>query len=84
MTADADMDSVGGGEQATEQKDLKSEDMDVDAEHEVDETTESKPKKKRRVINTPEKKFACSHPECGKSYSRAEHLYRHRLNRRFN
>ena len=40
------------------------------------------PKKKRRVAKpNPDKKFECKHEGCGKSYSRAEHLYRHQLNR---
>lgn len=40
------------------------------------------PKKKRRVVKpNPDKKFECKHEGCGKSYSRAEHLYRHQLNR---
>ncbi len=56
-------------------------DADADAEHEVDDPSDSKPKKKRRIIKTPDKKFNCPNPECGKSYSRAEHLYRHQLNR---
>lgn len=40
------------------------------------------PKKRRRVAKpNAEKKFECKHEGCGKSYSRAEHLYRHQLNR---
>ena len=40
------------------------------------------PKKRRRVTKpNPDKKFECKHEGCGKSYSRAEHLYRHQLNR---
>lgn len=43
---------------------------------------EQPPKKRRRVVKpNPEKKFECNHEGCGKSYSRAEHLYRHQLNR---
>ncbi|KIW63851.1 hypothetical protein PV04_08823 [Phialophora macrospora] len=39
------------------------------------------PKKRRRVVKpNPDKKFECKHEGCGKSYSRAEHLYRHQLN----
>lgn len=41
------------------------------------------PKKRRRVVKpNPDKKFECKHEGCGKSYSRAEHLYRHQLNRK--
>jgi hypothetical protein len=41
------------------------------------------PTKKRRrgAKANSEKKFECKHEGCGKSYSRAEHLYRHQLNR---
>lgn len=56
-------------------------DADADAEHEVDDLAEAKPKKKRRVVKLSDKKYECPHPTCGKSYSRAEHLYRHQLNR---
>ncbi|RMZ76745.1 hypothetical protein DV737_g4728, partial [Chaetothyriales sp. CBS 132003] len=39
------------------------------------------PKKRRRVGKpNSDKKFECKHEGCGKSYSRAEHLYRHQLN----
>ena len=41
----------------------------------------SKPRKRKRSRKGLEKNFACSHPDCGKTYSRAEHLYRHQLNR---
>lgn len=52
-----------------------------DAEHEVDDVSERRSKKKRRVVKTMDKKYECPQPDCGKSYSRAEHLYRHQLNR---
>ena len=65
-------------------------DVDADADHEVehdaeggDELGDSKPRKKRRVIKTSDKKFNCPTADCGKSYSRAEHLYRHQLNRMY-
>jgi hypothetical protein len=46
-------------------------------------TPEEPPKKRRRVVKpNPDKKFECKHEGCGKSYSRAEHLYRHQLNRK--
>jgi hypothetical protein len=28
------------------------------------------------------RRFECTHPGCGRDYSRAEHLYRHQLNRK--
>ncbi|KAF3919309.1 hypothetical protein ABW21_db0201374 [Orbilia brochopaga] len=37
-------------------------------------------RKRRRSRKGMDKKYECTHPECGKSYSRAEHLYRHQLN----
>ncbi len=41
------------------------------------------PRKRRRSRKGLDKKFECPHKDCGKSYSRAEHLYRHQLNRKF-
>ncbi|KAF1980127.1 hypothetical protein BU23DRAFT_594458 [Bimuria novae-zelandiae CBS 107.79] len=37
-------------------------------------------RKRRRSRKGLDKKFECPHSGCGKSYSRAEHLYRHQLN----
>ncbi|KAH8681248.1 c2h2 finger domain-containing protein [Xylariales sp. PMI_506] len=37
-------------------------------------------RKRRRSRKGLDKKFDCPHEGCGKSYSRAEHLYRHQLN----
>lgn len=66
---------------AAEQRPGSSNDGTVDdAEHEVDDVSENKPKKKRRIIKTTDKKYECPTKGCGKSYSRAEHLYRHQLN----
>ena len=47
--------------------------------------TDQPPVKKRRRSVKPnlDKKFECRHEGCGKSYSRAEHLYRHQLNREY-
>lgn len=39
-------------------------------------------RKRRRSRKGLEKRFECPHPGCGKFYSRAEHLYRHQLNRK--
>jgi len=41
------------------------------------------PRKRRRSRKGLDKKFDCPHESCGKSYSRAEHLYRHQLNRKY-
>lgn len=42
-----------------------------------------KQRKRKRSRKGLEKNFPCPHQGCGKSYSRAEHLYRHQLNRKF-
>ena len=38
-------------------------------------------RKRKRSRKGLDKKYPCPHVGCGKSYSRAEHLYRHQLNR---
>ena len=40
------------------------------------------PRKRKRSRKGLDKKYHCPHEGCGKSYSRAEHLYRHQLNRK--
>lgn len=42
-------------------------------------STEKKSKRRHRGGNG--KRFRCGHEDCGKTYSRAEHLQRHQLNR---
>lgn len=44
-------------------------------------STETTSRKRRRSRKGLDKKFECPHPSCGRTYSRAEHLYRHQLNR---
>lgn len=46
----------------------------------IKHTSEPKKRKRNRKAQ-PDKKFECQHEGCGKSYSRAEHLHRHQLNR---
>ncbi|KAK5111681.1 hypothetical protein LTR62_004787 [Meristemomyces frigidus] len=58
----------------------EEEEEDEDAAFEVDELDGSKVRKKRKLIKNSDKKYQCPHGDCGKSYSRAEHLYRHQLN----
>lgn len=72
---------------AAEQKSFPEDVLDPalvgnDAEME-DTKAESPParKRKRSLKLNVDKKFECKHEGCGKSYSRAEHLYRHQLNR---
>ncbi|KAF2774580.1 hypothetical protein EJ03DRAFT_8967 [Teratosphaeria nubilosa] len=52
----------------------------VAAACEDDELDDGKPRKKRKLVKNGDKKYQCPHEECGKAYSRAEHLYRHQLN----
>ena len=47
-----------------------------------DEDADGPSRKRRRSRKALDKKFPCPWAECGKSYSRAEHLYRHQLNRK--
>jgi hypothetical protein len=48
----------------------------------TDMDDEQPSKRRRRSRRAPsDRKFECTHEGCGKSYSRAEHLYRHQLNR---
>ena len=46
------------------------------------EASNGKPRKRKRSRKGLEKNFPCPQEGCGKSYSRAEHLYRHQLNRK--
>lgn len=74
-----DQNSISNSNEEHEHEHEHDVEMD-DAEHEVDELAETKSKKKRRVIKTFDKKYQCPAADCGKAYSRAEHLYRHQLN----
>ncbi|WEW59582.1 hypothetical protein PRK78_005056 [Emydomyces testavorans] len=49
--------------------------------HSLGVMAESPKKHKRSKKGDSDRKFECKHEGCGKSYSRAEHLYRHQLNR---
>ncbi|KAH0496891.1 hypothetical protein TgHK011_004235 [Trichoderma gracile] len=51
-----------------------------DDQHEVSSNSEEPTRKRRRSRKGLEKRFECNAEGCGKSYSRAEHLYRHQLN----
>ena len=59
----------------------KGEDDSGDDRQDGGENVDGKPRKRKRSRKGSEKNFACPFPGCGKSYSRAEHLYRHQLNR---
>ncbi|KAK6528912.1 hypothetical protein TWF694_004141 [Orbilia ellipsospora] len=54
----------------------------LDATAQPGEASSASPlkRKRRRSRKGMDKKYECTHPGCGKSYSRAEHLYRHQLN----
>lgn len=55
--------------------------MDKDPIQTAANTAAARKRKRSRKIHS-DKKFVCTHEGCGKSYSRAEHLYRHQLNRK--
>lgn len=60
----------------------ENEDDDDDMDHAGhDGSGAGSSKKRRRSRKGLDKKFECPQEGCGKSYSRAEHLYRHQLNR---
>ena len=64
----------------------EEEDHDSETEYEIDNLTDSEPKvriekKKPIITHSEENKHQCSFPNCGNSYSRAEHLSRHQLMR---
>ncbi|CAD0106083.1 unnamed protein product [Aureobasidium uvarum] len=49
----------------------------------VEDEANVRPIKRRRTTSKPkDRRYECPHDGCDKSYSRAEHLYRHQLNRR--
>lgn len=74
---------AAGVDQSTSLPNDVSESPDV-VQAMLDTGSSGPPKKRRRVVKpNAEKKFECKHEGCGKSYSRAEHLYRHQLNRKF-
>ncbi|RFU77838.1 c2h2 finger domain-containing, partial [Trichoderma arundinaceum] len=51
-----------------------------DDQNEGSSNSEEPTRKRRRSRKGLEKRFECNAEGCGKSYSRAEHLYRHQLN----
>jgi hypothetical protein len=48
----------------------------------LNSSAEPPSRKRRRSRKGLDKKFECPEEGCGRSYSRAEHLYRHQLNRK--
>ena len=61
----------------------KAEDDSGEEKEDGIDTAGGKHRKRKRSRKGLEKNFPCPHQGCGKSYSRAEHLYRHQLNREF-
>ncbi|KAK0643641.1 fungal-specific transcription factor domain-containing protein [Cercophora newfieldiana] len=60
--------------------DIDDADDDADGGHAHSSNSEGPARKRRRSRKGLDKKFECPEKGCGKSYSRAEHLYRHQLN----
>ncbi|KAK7218508.1 hypothetical protein V2G26_006511 [Clonostachys chloroleuca] len=75
--------SMSLGSHAMESVAIKHEDS-VDGQPEgrngVSPNSDEPARKRRRSRKGLDKRFECTTPGCGKSYSRAEHLYRHQLN----
>ena len=59
----------------------KAEDESGEEKEDEGDGTGGRHRKRKRSRKGLEKNFPCPHHGCGKSYSRAEHLYRHQLNR---
>ena len=59
----------------------RDDDLDANGENGDGGDATGSSRKRRRSRKGLDKKFECPHEGCGKSYSRAEHLYRHQLNR---
>ena len=57
---------------------------DDEVDGSASKATNGQHRKRKRSRKGLDKKYHCPHEGCGKSYSRAEHLYRHQLNRGFN
>lgn len=60
-----------------------TQDLEITMDHDPLQSTingGSRKRKRSRKVQ-PDRKFECTFEGCGKSYSRAEHLYRHQLNR---
>ncbi|KAK3390524.1 fungal-specific transcription factor domain-containing protein [Podospora didyma] len=67
----------------SEDKDVDDLDIDDDGDdgnNANSSNSEGPARKRRRSRKGLDKKFECPEKNCGKSYSRAEHLYRHQLN----
>ncbi|TDZ26534.1 Zinc finger protein klf1 [Colletotrichum orbiculare MAFF 240422] len=66
--------------QVSDEKDADLADDDVEDGKANSSNSDGPARKRRRSRKGLDKKFECPQEGCGKSYSRAEHLYRHQLN----
>ena len=81
--SDHDQDDLRGRKQDRDRSSTaKAEDDSADEKNGAGGGANARPRKRKRSRKGLEKNFACPHEGCGKSYSRAEHLYRHQLNRK--
>ena len=81
--SDHDQDDLRGRKQDRDRSSTaKAEDDSEDDKDGETGATNGRPRKRKRSRKGLEKNFACPQEGCGKSYSRAEHLYRHQLNRK--
>ncbi|KAF2091689.1 hypothetical protein K490DRAFT_31945 [Saccharata proteae CBS 121410] len=84
----ADQGSISPAKEANRgRRRTRDEDIGDDAEHSGDGdgagaggTSRKRRRSRKGLDKKSDKKFECPHEGCGKSYSRAEHLYRHQLN----
>lgn len=79
VSAMAELSQVSKSYRRQREEDGTAVDIDVPNSNLALDTPTKKRKRPRKI--GPEKKFECKYEGCGKSYSRAEHLYRHQLNR---
>lgn len=57
--------------------------METTSDNEAHAAVSATPRKRKRSRKVhSDRKYDCTFEGCGKTYSRAEHLYRHQLNRR--
>lgn len=73
-----------GGSEEVRGRNIKREGDGMDtAEDGAAQAGGATPRKRRRSRKGQDKRYMCDAPNCGRAYSRAEHLYRHQLNRRW-
>lgn len=81
--SDHDQDDLRGRKQERDRSSTAKAEDDSEDEKDGDAGAASgRPRKRKRSRKGLEKNFLCPQEGCGKSYSRAEHLYRHQLNRK--